>query len=309
MEVARTVRIVVDKADLRLDKYISQSFEELTRSYLQKLIDEGRITVNDRIAKPSHKPRLGDVIFIHLPPPSTPPALIPEDIPLTIAYEDDDILVIDKPADITVHPAPGHASHTLMNAILAHCPDVTAIDSSLRPGIVHRLDKDTSGLMVVAKNKAAHLKLATQMKNRRIIKRYLVLVKGHPSPEKGSINAPIGRHPRDRKRMAVVPNGREAHTFYRVVQHLAPYTLIEATLHTGRTHQIRVHFSSIGCPVAGDPVYGVRIPGLGRQFLHAFLLGFKLPSTGEYVEFRSELPSELQQVLDRLARYPSPSRK
>ncbi|NQT49051.1 MAG: RluA family pseudouridine synthase [Chloroflexi bacterium] len=309
MEVARTVRIVVDKADLRLDKYISQSFEGLTRSYLQKLIDEGRITVNDRIAKPSHKPRLGDVILIHLPPPPTPPALIPEDIPLTIVYENDDILVIDKPADITVHPAPGHASHTLMNAILAHCPDVTAIDSSLRPGIVHRLDKDTSGLMVVAKNKTAHLKLATQMKNRRVIKRYLVLVKGRPSPEKGSINAPIGRHPRDRKRMAVVPNGREAHTFYQVVQHLAPYTLIEATLHTGRTHQIRVHFSSIGCPVAGDPVYGVRIPGLGRQFLHAFLLGFNLPSTGEYVEFRSELPSELQQVLDNLARYPSPSGK
>lgn len=301
MEVASTIRLVVDQANLRLDKYICQSCEELTRSYLQKLIDEGRVTLNDKVAKPSLKPKVGDVILINLPPPSPSPALVPEDIPLTIIYEDNDILVVDKPAGITVHPAPGHPSHTLMNAILAHCPVISAIDNSVRPGIVHRLDKDTSGLMVVAKNKAAHLNLAAQLKSRRMLKRYLVLVKGCPSPEQGSIQAPIGRHPRDRKRMAVVPNGREALTFYRVVRHLDSYTLIEATPRTGRTHQVRVHFSSIGCPVAGDAVYGVRMPYLGRQFLHAFLLGFKLPSTGEYMEFRSELPAELEQALERLS--------
>ncbi|MFC1999665.1 RluA family pseudouridine synthase, partial [Chloroflexota bacterium] len=197
-------------------------------------------------------------------------------------------------------PAPGHPAHTLMNAILAHCPDIAAIDGSVRPGIVHRLDKDTSGLMVVAKNRSAHLNLAAQMKNRGILKRYLVLVRGCPSPEEGSIDAPIGRHPKDRKRMAVVPNGREAHTWYRVMRRFDTYTLLEATLLTGRTHQIRVHFSSIRCPVAGDPVYGVRMPYLSRQFLHAYTLGFKLPRTGEYMEFRSDLPADLRQVLEDL---------
>jgi len=300
METARTIRLVVDKAGLRLDRYISQSCAELTRSYIQKLIEEGRVTVNSRAVKPSHKPRIGDVIVINVPPPSPSPALIPEEIPLTIIYEDDDLMVVDKPADMTVYPAPGHPSRTLMNAILAHCPEISAIDSSVRPGIVHRLDKDTSGLIVVAKNKAAQLNLAAQLKKRTMLKRYSVLVKGRPAPEEGVIEAPIGRHPKDRKRMAVVPQGREARTSYRVVRHFKGYSLVEATLHTGRTHQIRVHFSAIGCPVAGDPVYGVRLPYLKRQFLHAFLLGFTLPSTGEYAEFRSELPAELQQVLERL---------
>jgi len=301
METVRSIRLIAGETDLRLDRYICHSCEELTRSYLQKLVHEGRVTVNGKVAKPSLKPKAGDVIAIHLPPLSPSPVLIPEDIPLTILYEDDDIMVIDKPAGITVHPAPGHPMHTLMNAILAHFPAISAIDSSVRPGIVHRLDKDTSGLMVVAKNKAAHLNLAGQLKNRRMLKRYMVLVKRCPSPEEGSIEAPIGRHPRDRKRMAVVPNGREAHTFYRVVKHFKGYSLIEVTLHTGRTHQIRVHLSHIGCPVVGDAVYGVRSPHLERQFLHAFLLGFKLPGTGEYAEFRSELPEELRRVLGQLS--------
>lgn len=300
MEIARSIRLVASETDLRVDKYICQSCEELTRSQLQKLIHEGLVTVNGKAARASLKPRPGDEIVIRLPPPSPSPALLPEDIPLTVLYEDDDIMVIDKPADIAVHPAPGHPSHTLMNAILAHFPAISAIDSSVRPGIVHRLDKDTSGLMVVAKNKVAHLNLAGQLKNRRMLKRYMAMVKGSPSPEEGSIEAPIGRHPRDRKRMAVVPNGREAHTFYRVVRHFKGYSLIEVTLHTGRTHQIRVHLSHIGCPVVGDAVYGVRSPYLERQFLHAFLLGFKLPGTGEYVEFRSELPGELRWVLEQL---------
>lgn len=302
MEIANTIRLVAEATDLRLDKYVSESCRDLTRSYVQKLIDDGCVTVNDRVAKASQKPSPGDVIILHLPPPTSPPTLVPQEIPLSIVYEDADVLVIDKPAGIPVHPAPGHPSHTLVNAILAHCPEISAIDSSLRPGVVHRLDKDTSGLLVVAKNKAAHLKLAAQLKSRRMLKRYLVVVRGCPMPEVGVIEAPIGRHPRDRKRMAVVPNGREARTSYRVLRRLDGYTLVEVTLQTGRTHQIRVHFSFIGCPVIGDAVYGVRSPYLERQFLHAFLLGFRLPGTGDYVEFTSELPLELETVLVVLSR-------
>ncbi|MBM4462430.1 MAG: RluA family pseudouridine synthase [Chloroflexi bacterium] len=302
METARTIRLVVDKVGLRLDRYISQTCPELTRSYIQKLIDEGRVTINSKAAKPSHKPKVGDEIIINVPPPSPSPVLIPQGIPLSIIYEDNDLMVVDKPSRMTVYPAPGHPSHTLMNAILAHCPGISAIDSSVRPGIVHRLDKDTSGLMVVAKNKAAQLNLAAQLKRRTMLKRYFVLVKGCPSPEEGVVEAPIGRHPKDRKRMAVVPQGREARTSYRVMRHFKGYSLLEATPHTGRTHQIRVHFSTIGCPVAGDPVYGIRLPYLKRQFLHAFLLGFESPSTGEYAEFRSDLPAELEQALEHLSR-------
>ena len=301
METARIVRLVVDEGNLRLDKYVCRACEGLTRSYVQKLIDEGRVTLNGRVAKPSLKPTRGDMILINVPPPSPSPTLAPEDIPLIIAFEDSNILVVDKPAGITVHPAPGHPTHTLMNAILARCPEITAIDSSLRPGIVHRLDKDTSGLIVVAKNRAAHVSLAGQLKNRSMTKRYWVLVRGCPNPEQGSIEAAIGRHPKNRKRMAVVPHGRESRTFYRVVSHVGNHALVEATLQTGRTHQIRVHFSSIGCPVAGDSVYGVRLPDLSRQFLHAFQLGFRLPSTGEYVEFRSDLPPDLRRALQGLS--------
>lgn len=301
MEISRTIRLIVDKANLRLDRYICQSYGELSRSYVQKLIEEGYVTVNDQLAKPSLKSKIGDAIVIDLPPASTPSTLLPENIPLVIIYEDSDLLVIDKPSGITVHPAPGHPSHTLINAILAHCPDILALDSSVRPGIVHRLDKDTSGLMVVAKKKAAQLSLSAQLKNHRVIKKYLVLVRGRPSLEEGAIQASIGRHFKNRKKMAVVYSGREAHTRYRVVRYIKDYTLVEATLETGRTHQIRVHFSSIGCPVAGDAVYGVRSPYLTRQFVHAYLLGFRLPSTGEYMEFRSELPAELEQALERLS--------
>jgi len=305
MEVAETLRLVVDRTGLRLDRYLSQSLPSMTRSYLQKLMEEGCVTVNGRVAKQSQKSRAGDVIVVLVPPPPPPPVLAPEDMPLAIVYEDRDILVVDKPPGIAVHPAPGHPRHTLMNAILAHCPEITAIDRSVRPGIVHRLDKDTSGLMVVARNKPAHLNLATQMKNRQISKRYLVLVRGSPSTETGSIDAPVGRHPKHRKRMAVTARGREAHTSYRVLEGFDGYTLVEAVLTTGRTHQIRVHLSSIGCPVAGDTVYGARLPGLDRQFLHAHLLGFRLPGTGEYMEFRSGLPPDLKTVLDDL-RYRSP---
>lgn len=302
MEIAKTIHLIAAKAGLRLDLYICESDKDFTRSHVQKLINSGHVTVNDRVAKPSLKIKVGDAIVVNLPPPEPSPALVAEHMPLAILYEDSDLLVIDKPAGITVYPAPGHPSRTLMNAVLAHCPGISNIDGSVRPGIVHRLDKDTSGVMVVAKNKVAQLNLSAQLKSRRVLKKYLVLVKGHPSPEEGVIEAPIGRHPKDRKRMAVVPGGREARTLYKVRRRLDGYTLVEATLQTGRTHQIRVHFSRMGWPVAGDPVYGMRTPCLQRQFVHAFLLGFRLPSTGEYVEFRSELPVDLEEALEKVSR-------
>ena len=189
-----------------------------------------------------------------------------------------------------------------MNAILAHAPEIGRIDSSVRPGVVHRLDKDTSGVMVVAKHKQAHLALAAQLKARSVLKKYLVLVKGRPEPREGAISAPIGRHPKDRKRMAVVPTGREARTSYSVVQQLGSFALVEATLSTGRTHQIRVHFSRFGWPVVGDAVYGVNTPWLNRQFVHACRLGFRLPSSGEWVEFTAGLPADLVQALKQAAR-------
>jgi 23S rRNA pseudouridine1911/1915/1917 synthase len=189
-----------------------------------------------------------------------------------------------------------------MNAVLAHCPDISRIDGSVRPGIVHRLDKDTSGVMVVAKSKMAQLNLSAQLKGRRVLKKYLVLVKGYPSPEQGVIEAPIGRHPRDRKRMAVVSGGREARTAYRVTKRFSGYSLVEVTLLTGRTHQIRVHFSRMGWPVAGDAVYGVKTPYLERQFVHASRLGFHLPSGGEWSEFSSKLPQDLEEALEQVPR-------
>lgn len=301
MEIDRTLCLEVEEANHRLDSYISRLCQDLSRSYIQKLIDDGFVTVNDQVVKPSYKTRAGDTILIELPPPPPPASLLPESIPLAVVYEDNDLMVIDKPAGITVHPAPGNPNHTLVNAVLAHCPDIIGLDTSLRPGIVHRLDKNTSGLMVVAKNKETQLNLSAQLKNRRILKKYLVLVRGCPFPEEGEISAPIGRHPKNRKKMAVVPEGREAHTSYRVIRPMKGYSLVEATIRTGRTHQIRVHFSSIGHPVIGDDTYGVRTPYLDRQFLHAYMLGFRLPGIGEWVEFTSELPADLEQALANLS--------
>jgi len=209
--------------------------------------------------------------------------------------------VIDKPAGLAVHPAPGHPGHTLVNAVLFHFPHLADIGDSLRPGIVHRLDKDTSGLMLVAKNRIAQANLINQFKARSVSKAYLALVKGHLTPERGVIEAEIGRDPRNRKRMAVVSGGREARTEYQVVQYTGDYTLLEIRPETGRTHQIRVHLVAIGYPVVGDSVYGVKSPHLSRQFLHACRLGFKLPSIGEYAEFTSQLPPDLQQALRDIA--------
>ena len=291
---------VVDKQGVRLDRYVSEQCPELSRTYAQRLIADGYITVNDRQAKPSLKLGVGDRLRVVIPP-TAPSPLSPEAIPLNIIYEDDDLLVIDKPAGLAVHPAPGHPGHTLVNAILSHFPRLADVSDSLRPGVVHRLDKDTSGVMLVAKNRTAQQNLSDQFKAHSVGKAYLVLVKGQLTPEQGVIEAPMGRDPRNRKRMAVVTEGREARTEYRVIRYIGNYTLLEVMPETGRTHQIRVHLSAIGYPVVGDKVYGVKSPHLSRQFVHASRLGFKLPSTGEYVEFTSELPPDLEQALKDIA--------
>jgi len=296
----RAYNFVADKQGARLDKYASKQCPELSRTYIQKLITDGHITVNDHLAKASLKLNIGDRVTVVIPF-IAPSYLSPEAIPLNIIYEDDDLLVIDKPAGLAVHPAPGHPGHTVVNAILSHFPHLADISDSLRPGVVHRLDKDASGLMVVAKNSMAQANLINQFKARSVIKAYLVLVKGHLAPENGIIEAPIGRDPRNRKGMAVVAEGKEARTEYHVIKHIVNYTLLEVRTGTGRTHQIRVHLSAIGYPVVGDSVYGVKSAYLSRQFLHACRLGFRLPSSGEYVEFTSELPQELQQALEDIA--------
>lgn len=283
---------VVDKPGNRLDKYVGENCPELSRTQAQKLITDGYITVNDRSAKAGLKLGIGDVVKVVIPPP---PTLSPEAIPLNIVYHDDDLLVVDKPAGLIVYPAPGHPAHTLVNAILSRFPELA--DSSLRPGIVHRLDKDTSGLMVVAKNAAAQDDLMSQFKARSVAKTYLALVKGRLEPEHGIIEADIGRDPRHRKRMAVVAEGKEARTRYHVMEYIGDCTLLEIKPETGRTHQIRVHLAAIGFPVVGDKVYGAKSAFLSRQFLHASRLGFKLPSTGEHVEFTSDLPPDLAQAL------------
>lgn len=292
------LRFICDKEGVRLDKYLSEQRKELSRSYIQKLIAENNVVVNNNPAKASLRLNINDKITLTLPSPITTTA--PEDIPLTIIYQDDDLLVIDKPAGLVVYPTPGHPGHTLLNAVLAHCPRLLYSDSP-RPGIVHRLDKDTSGLMVVAKNDAVQANLQSQFRSRSVTKRYLVLVQGHLTPEQGRIEAPIGRDPLLRKRMTIIPDGKEASTLYRVIKYLNTYSLLEVTLNTGRTHQIRVHLSAIGCPVVGDKVYGITTPFLNRQFVHAHVLGFKLPGSGEQVEFKSPLPADLKQTLEHIS--------
>ena len=275
--------------------------------------------VNGSGSKASSKVRRGDRITLTVPPPR-PTEVVPQWMPLTVVYQDEHIAVIDKPAGLAVHPGPGHSDHTLVNALLAICPDIQGVGGEIRPGIVHRLDKDTSGLMVVAKTHQAHLDVSGQIKARQVDKGYLALAVGKVEPAVGMIDEPIGRDPHHRKRMAVAPDGREARTRYRVLEYIVPsggapmpsggvrmpsggvragYSLLEVVLETGRTHQIRVHLSFIGHPLMGDGIYGRSSPLLGRQFLHANRLGFRHPATGEPVEFRSELPPELSAVLDR----------
>lgn len=287
----------------RLDKYLAQEITSVSRSRIQQLIVEGLVTVNGVPVKASYRVQQGDAILVRIPP-TEEVELVPQRIPLRIVYEDEDLVVVDKPAGMVVHPAHGHQEGTLVNALLAHYPDLP-VDEGNRPGIVHRLDKDTSGLIIVAKNDDARDNLRRQFKERQVEKLYLALVEGNVEPGRGMIDAPIGRDAKRRKRMAVVrKGGREAVTQYQVLEYLGDYTLLEVRPLTGRTHQVRVHLSFIGHPVVGDAVYGYRKQRLGlkRQFLHAQRLGFHLPSSGEYVTVTADLPQDLREVLDRLRR-------
>ena len=296
----KTLEIHSQARNIRLDKYLSQLLPQFSRAYLQRLIRQGHVLINGQMAKASQKLRMSDRIAVELP--SLPGRPLAEPIPLVVIYEDEHIVVIDKPAGLTVHPAPGHPSHTLVNAILAHCPGLTSSKEFSRPGIVHRLDKDTSGLIVVAKHDFAREYVAAQFENRTVTKGYLVLVKGRLSPEQGVIEARIGRDPHRRQRMAIMEAGKQAVTQYQVRKYLDDYTLVEVSPLTGRTHQIRIHLSAIGCPVVGDTVYGIKSAHLNRQFVHAYRLGFRLPSTKQYQEFNSPLPVDLDQALEHLTR-------
>ncbi len=294
--------LIADHDGERLDRFVARSLPELTRARARRLIDEGFVTVDDRLpAKAGAALASGQRVRVTVPPPE-PVTLEPEAIPLRIVYEDGDLLVVDKPPGMAVHPAPGHSSGTLVHAVLAHCPGLSTVGGEGRPGIVHRLDKDTSGLIIVAKNDAAHLSLARQLKERRVEKTYIALVEGRLTQREGVIDASIGRHPARRKKMAVVEGGREARTRYRVLREIDGRSLVEVRPETGRTHQIRVHFAAIGHPVVGDPVYGRGRPAgsLRRQFLHAQRLAFRHPRTDERLELEAPLPEDLAQALAEL---------
>ena len=289
----------VETGGERLDVFLASRHSDLSRSRIRRLIDDGNVMVDGRAGKASTRLAVGQTVMLEFPPPS-PSELLPWDVPLTVVFEDNDLIVIDKPAGMTVHPAPGNEDHTLANAVLAHAPDIEGIGGERRPGIVHRLDKDTSGLIVVAKNERAHAHLSDQFKIREVGKVYLALVAGHPSPPEADIDAPIGRHRHDRQRMALVSTGRPAITRYRIVTSYSRSALVEARPRTGRTHQIRVHLSSVGHPVVGDTTYGRSAEGLSRQFLHAYRLAFLHPATEEPMEFTAALPADLEMYLDGL---------
>jgi 23S rRNA pseudouridine1911/1915/1917 synthase len=293
----RTFEAGVD--DVRLDRFLAAALPDMTRSHLQKLIRSGHVSVNGRTASPAYRLKSSDFIEISIPP-VTAPTLEPEDIELDVIYEDTEAAVINKPAGLTVYPAPGHAGHTLVNALLKRFPDLACFGDTARPGIVHRLDKGTSGLIVIARNEAARLNLVEQFRSRSVSKAYLVLVQGKLEPERGAIEAPIGRDPADRKKMAVVTGGRAARTDYRVLRYLKNCSLAEVHIRTGRTHQIRVHMSAIGRPVVGDKKYGRSSIPAPRQFLHACCLEFKLPGSGQPRSFTCPLPPDLELVLKSL---------
>lgn len=283
----------------RIDKVLTSLEPEITRSQLKNLINDGHVTVNGQPVKPKYKVQAGDKISLVKPEPQSL-ELTPENIPLDIVYEDDDVIVVNKPQGMVVHPAPGHPDHTLVNALLYHSP-LSTINGTFRPGIVHRIDKDTSGLLMVAKNDLAHQSLAEQLRNKTNKREYLALVYGQIKEDEGTIDAPLGRNPQDRKKQAVVKGGRYAVTHFKVIKRYDNFTLVKCILETGRTHQIRVHMKYIGHPLVGDPLYGPRkVIGKNGQFLHAALLGFKHPRTGKEMIFEAPLPENFQKMLDKL---------
>ena len=299
------VKLTVDAALTgRIDKVLGHQLKQFSRSQIQKWVTDGNVTVNGQPVKPKYKLAVGDQVVVS---PEAPQKidLEPENIPLDIVYEDDDVLVVNKPQGMVVHPAPGHPNHTLVNALLYHSP-LSTINGEFRPGIVHRIDKDTSGLLMVAKNDMAHRSLAAQLKAKTNQREYVALVHGVIKQEAGTIDAPIGRSRKDRKKQAIVSDGRHAVTHFKVLKRYRHYTLVSCRLETGRTHQIRVHMKSIGHPLAGDPLYGPRktLPGKG-QYLHARELGFKHPRTGKQLLFTAPLPDYFQRMLDHLDRIDS----
>lgn len=292
-----------EDAGMRIDLFLAENMENLSRSGIQKLMEEGHIRLNGGMVKANYKLREKDIMEVEIPE-AKEAEILPEDIPLDILYEDADVIVVNKPQGMVVHPAPGHMSGTLVNGLLFHCGDeLSGINGEKRPGIVHRIDKDTSGVLMIAKNDAAHRSLAAQLAEHSITRKYNAIVYNGFQEDEGTVDAPIGRNPQDRKKMAVTQkHSRHAVTHYRVLERMEKFTLIEAQLETGRTHQIRVHMTYIGHPLLGDPVYGPKKQPfqMEGQALHARVLGFLHPKTGEYLEFEAPLPPYFEALLERL---------
>ncbi|MCR5602988.1 MAG: RluA family pseudouridine synthase [Lachnospiraceae bacterium] len=293
-----------DISDQRIDRCIADMYEDFSRSFIQKLIKEEKVYVNGRTVKSSYRVSEGDRVSFSTPEPVLPD-ILPEDIPLDILYEDKDVLVVNKPKGMVVHPAPGHYTGTLVNALMFHCGDeLSGINGIMRPGIVHRIDMDTTGSLLVCKNDKAHLKIAEQLKEHSITRIYTALTHGVIKDDEGTVNAPIGRSEKDRKKMSVnYRNGKPAVTNYRVIRRFEKFSLVECRLETGRTHQIRVHLSSIGYPVVGDELYCPYKPpcSLQGQTLHAGVIGFIHPTTGEYMEFSAPLPEYFEMLIKRIS--------
>ena len=289
---------------LRIDKYLSTVNEQLSRSYIQKLLKSGLVLVDGKPVKASYQVDEGDVISLDIPE-AVEPEIEPENMDLDILYEDQDVILVNKPKGMVVHPAAGHYSHTLVNGLMHHCKDqLSGINGVMRPGIVHRIDMDTTGVIIACKNDMAHNSIAAQLKEHSITRRYQAIVHGVLKDDAGTVEGPIGRHPTDRKKMSInYNNGKSAVTHYKVIKRFRQYTHVECRLETGRTHQIRVHMASIGHPLLGDLVYGpgkCPIPGLQGQTLHAGVLGFIHPRTGEYMEFTAPLPEYFAKLLNTL---------
>lgn len=291
---------VEEEQEERIDKCISGLIDTLSRSYIQKLIKEEKVTVNGKPVKPGYRAEQGDEVHLRIPP-AAEPEILPENIPLDILYEDKDLLIVNKPKGMVVHPAAGHYTGTLVNALMYHCRDgLSGINGVLRPGIVHRIDRNTTGSLVICKNDFSHKRVAAQLKEHSVTRRYRAVCHGVIRQEEGTVDAPIGRHPSDRKRMAVNDkNGKPAVTHYTVLQRFEKYTYVECRLETGRTHQIRVHMAHIGHPLLGDDVYSRRTSPfpLQGQTLHAMTLGLIHPSTGVYLEVEAPLPAYFEQLL------------